>query len=120
MLSVNKTEAMQLNQWQSNEYLKIDDFNSDNLKIDNKFKDINTQLSEIMKYPACRVYNNANISIPNATYTALQFNSEDFDTDNMHDNTTNNTRLTCKTAGIYLITGSVSFMAIQQELELVE
>ncbi|MFT8352863.1 hypothetical protein [Clostridium saccharoperbutylacetonicum] len=49
MLSVNKTEAMQLNQWQSNEYPKIGDFNSDNLKIDNKFKDINTQLSDRTK-----------------------------------------------------------------------
>lgn len=47
MPSVNKTETIQLNQWQSNEYPKMDDFNSDNLKIDNKFKVHDTQLSEL-------------------------------------------------------------------------
>lgn len=66
-------------------------------------------IKEIAKYPSCRVYNNSNISIPNAVYTVLPFNNEHFDTDNIHDNTTNNTRLTCKTAGVYLIIGSVSF-----------
>lgn len=56
-----------------------------------------------------RAEHNAAQSIPNITPTALNFNSELFDTDAIHDNSTNNTRLTCKTAGVYLIIGQVGF-----------
>ena len=59
--------------------------------------------------PAARVYNNANQSIANSSLTTVAFNSEYFDTDTIHDTSTNNSRLTCKTAGIYLIEGGVSF-----------
>lgn len=52
-----------------------------------------------------RAYHNANQSIPNSTYATLAFNSERYDTDAIHDNATNNSRLTCKTAGKYLIIG---------------
>jgi len=50
-----------------------------------------------------RVYNSANLSIPNNTETALALDSEGYDTDTIHDTVTNNSRLTCKTAGKYLI-----------------
>ena len=56
-----------------------------------------------------RVFHNAVQSIPNNTPTALSFNSERADTDVIHDNVTNNTRLTCKTAGLYLIGPNVGF-----------
>lgn len=55
------------------------------------------------------VTHNAAQSIANATLTKLAFNTERFDTDTIHDNATNNTRLTCKTAGKYLIIGQVAF-----------
>lgn len=58
-----------------------------------------------------RVYHNANQSIADATSTILSFNSEDYDTDGIHDNVTNNSRLTCQTAGKYTITASISFDA---------
>lgn len=41
-------------------------------------------------------------NIPNNTPTVLDFNSEEFDTDTMHDNVTNNSRLTINTAGKWL------------------
>lgn len=59
--------------------------------------------------PAARVYHNAAQSIANNTLTYLAFNSERFDTDTMHDNTTNNSRLTCNTAGIYHIWCNIAF-----------
>jgi hypothetical protein len=59
--------------------------------------------------PACRVYHNANQSIADDTYTTLAFNSERFDTDTIHDTVTNNERLTCKTAGKYLIAVNLLF-----------
>ena len=62
--------------------------------------------------PCARVYHNANQSIPNATPTFLAFNSEFFDNDGIHDNVTNNERLTCKTAGKYLVIGQVRWNSI--------
>ena len=52
-------------------------------------------------------------SISNATATAVTFNSEVFDTDGFHDNSTNNSRITIPSgkAGKYLLTAQVSFAA---------
>lgn len=58
---------------------------------------------------ACRVYNNANISVGDAAWTSLTFNTERFDTDAMHSTSVNTGRLTCVHAGVYLITGNVTF-----------
>ena len=49
-------------------------------------------------------------TISDNTSTAVNFDQEDFDTDGMHDNVTNNTRLTAKTAGKYIIVGILSFL----------
>ena len=59
--------------------------------------------------PTCRAYNSANISINNDTLTALTFNSERWDTDDIHSVLSNTGRLTCKTAGVYTIYGTVRF-----------
>lgn len=53
--------------------------------------------------PMCRVYNSANISIPNATATDLTFDSERFDTDSMHSTVSNTNRITFNKAGKYLV-----------------
>lgn len=58
--------------------------------------------------PACRV-SGATQSIANNAEVAIAFTSEAYDTDGMHDNSTNNTRVVCKTAGIYSIVGGVQF-----------
>jgi len=57
------------------------------------------------------VYNDAVQNAANADWTELAFNQERWDTDTIHDNSTNNTRLTCKTAGKYVITGCFTFPA---------
>lgn len=67
--------------------------------------------SEII--PAVRVYNDADISISNNTNTILTFNTERWDNDSIHDTTTNTSRLTCKTAGIYHIYGNIRWGANQ-------
>lgn len=48
-------------------------------------------------------------SIPNDTDTVLTFDSEEFDTANMHDNTTNNSRIVPPSNGIYQGTLQVDF-----------
>lgn len=65
---------------------------------------------------AARVTHNAAQSITNNTVTALAFNSEILDQESntastIHDTVTNNSRLTCKTAGVYLIVTNVEFAA---------
>lgn len=58
---------------------------------------------------SCRVYNSENISIPNNEVTTLTFDSERWDTDSIHDLVTNPERLTCKTAGRYVIMAQAQF-----------
>lgn len=58
---------------------------------------------------AARVYHSAAQSIATATWTTLAFDSERFDNNLIHDPVTNNSRLTCKTAGLYLITAHLTF-----------
>ena len=64
---------------------------------------IDADPTEIKGEIGARVKHSANQNITTGTWTTLSFDSEDFDTDDIHDNVTNNSRLTCKTAGKYLI-----------------
>lgn len=53
---------------------------------------------------SCGVVSNAsNTCTVSGNYYTLAYGSELWDTDNIHDNSTNNSRLTCKTTGLYLI-----------------
>ena len=64
-------------------------------------------LADFMPYiPRARAYPNVNQALGPGT-VAIPLNSESYDTDGMHDPATNNTRLTIKTAGLYLITGRI-------------
>lgn len=58
---------------------------------------------------SARVYNSADISIADATTTILTFNSELWDTDAIHSTAANTDLLTCKTAGKYIMYGTVYF-----------
>ena len=58
--------------------------------------------------PAARV-RRGDVSIPNGALTTLLFDIEDFDTDNIHSTVTNTERLTCRTAGKYLIMAQVEW-----------
>ncbi|MBA7479975.1 hypothetical protein ES707_15419 [subsurface metagenome] len=59
-----------------------------------------------------RVYHNVAQSIPKNVWTPLVFNSERYDTDTIHSTVTNNSRLTCKTAGKYVIVGNFEWADI--------
>jgi len=58
---------------------------------------------------SCKIYNNATVSIANNSTTVLAFPSELYDTDTMHDPTTNNSRITIKTAGKYIVMGRIKW-----------
>lgn len=53
--------------------------------------------------PACRVFHNANQSIASGTETTVLYNTEIYDTDNMHSTAANTSRITINTAGLYLV-----------------
>jgi len=63
---------------------------------------------------SCRAKQNAATSI-GTTFTTIAFQTEDFDTDTIHDNSTNNSRLTIKTAGKYLV-GTTVTTAVNQSM----
>lgn len=63
--------------------------------------------SKIGVLPAASCTNNNPTTITPGSGTSLPFTSELFDTDGIHDNVTNNNRLTCRTDGLYLVMASV-------------
>lgn len=56
-----------------------------------------------------RAYHSADQSLASGSLTTLAFDSEYYDTDTIHDTVTDNSRLTCKTAGVYLVVAHVNF-----------
>jgi hypothetical protein len=56
-----------------------------------------------------RVYHSVAQSIADITWTILAFDSEDWDTDGIHDTVTNNSRLTCQTAGKYVVFANIGW-----------
>lgn len=68
---------------------------------------IKDNVNNLIVPPACSVYKAAAQSIASLTETACQFDTEFYDTDSMHDNVTNNSRITIQTTGIYLLNAYV-------------
>jgi hypothetical protein len=61
--------------------------------------------------PFALAWHSAAVSIPNDVFTTLALDSEVSDNDAIHDTVTNNSRLTCRTAGVYSISGRVGYVA---------
>jgi hypothetical protein len=56
--------------------------------------------------PMCRLFNSATVT-PYTTNTAITWNSESYDTDDMHSTSVNTSRITFQTAGVYLCTATI-------------
>jgi hypothetical protein len=59
--------------------------------------------------PAARATHSANQAIPSGLLIVLPFDSERYDTANLHDESTNNSRLTAPVTGIYAVTAQVEW-----------
>lgn len=59
--------------------------------------------------PQARVFNDANISVANNTVAALTFNSERYDSGDLHSTSVNTGRLTAPITGLYAVGACVSF-----------
>ena len=57
----------------------------------------------------CLAKHDANQTISDSTPTYLALNSEEFDTDGMHDNSTDNSRVTITKTGVYVVGFNVGF-----------
>ena len=58
----------------------------------------------------CRVTNNLDQNIAStSSFITVAFGSEQYDTDNMHSNTVNNSRITFNTSGKYLVGCTIGF-----------
>lgn len=58
-----------------------------------------------------RCYRSTNQSINNGAWTAISFDTEQFDPYNLHDTVTNPSRITLPNAGKYLVTGQANFVS---------
>lgn len=74
---------------------------------------LNTEIRDAINFflacPSVRAYHTVSQSIPNAAATALLFNSERWDTDSMHSTSSQTSRITFNTAGVYVIGGCVAW-----------
>ena len=68
-------------------------------------------LGDLPTTPGCHAYSSSNQSLTSTVATALALNQERYDTDTMHDTVTDNTKVVCKTAGKFHLTGAVAFEA---------
>ena len=68
---------------------------------------VNTNIGVDVGFSGARVTDVGTQSISHNTQTAIEFDTERFDTEGYHDNSTNNTRLTIPAAGHYQVGGSL-------------
>lgn len=87
---------------------KLADLNVTSPKIANQA----VTAAKIGVLPHARVFHNTTQTLTSGTLTTLAFNSERWDSDGIHDTATNNSRLTCKTVGLYRLFGHVEFAAV--------
>lgn len=68
-------------------------------------------------FKGCRVYKTADQAVSSGGGPVkVTWNAENFDTDTMHDNVTNNTRITFKTAGIYVVLFQLNYTSTPAEI----
>lgn len=74
-------------------------------------QDLRDNVSFLATPPSCRVYKSGALAHAGGGTEYVTFTLERFDTDTMHDPSSNTSRITAKTAGKYLIGGHVEFAA---------
>lgn len=86
-------------------------FNAGEVETAAYLNSLSQALSFLLSPPRAKVYATAAQSLATATYTAVLFDSEEFDTDSMHSTTTSTSRLTINTPGLYEVRALLNFVA---------
>lgn len=97
--------ALGLRKPENNDGFGQDDFNTNSDLIDTLLRAAGLATSGLV--PACRVTHSVAQSLASGAATVLAFDTVRIDNDAIHDPAVNNSRLTCKTAGDYLIFGTI-------------
>jgi len=77
------------------------------LITETKLDQINEPINFLLGRPLAQLDRSTNQTIANNTHTAIQWNSETFDSVNGHNSVTNNSRYTAAYDGIYLLMTSI-------------
>ena len=75
-------------------------------------------IGRITNWPRCRVFNSANLTMASTATTCLTFDSERYDDASMHSSTTNPSRLTLVTSGVWLIGGGARLASVNSIVDL--
>lgn len=65
----------------------------------------------LLDMPRALLFHSANQTLTDTVATTLSFDGESYMRDGMHSTTTNNSRITCRTQAIYLLTANAFFAA---------
>lgn len=68
-----------------------------------------TAVSNVAHNQGAQVYNSTDLTCTTAVDKLLTFDSERYDNDGIHSTSSNTSRLTCQTAGVYLISLNIAF-----------
>jgi hypothetical protein len=68
-----------------------------------------TAITFLLEPPRVKVYKTADGALAHATWDAVNFGAEAFDSQNFHDNSTNNSRLVAPDSGLYVVKGHATF-----------
>jgi hypothetical protein len=88
----------------------LTDFTAQEKVLASKLNANTTQaLRFLLDPPKCVIYPTTPTTLTTSNFTDIAFGAEVVDNDGMHSNTTNNTRITITTPGLYLCVGQANF-----------
>lgn len=86
-------------------YPDIGTFTSGQILTAATMNDVATNLDNFRSKPMCKVKRSVDLSYTSTN--AIAWDAEDWDTDGMHDNSTNNSRIVVQTAGLYCVRANI-------------
>lgn len=88
------------------------DWSASELITEAKLDSISTVLNFLLAPPRCYAYKTGSGAIAAGTWNALNLDAEAYDSGGLHDNTTNNSRVTATEAGLYCVFAQVRFAGV--------
>jgi hypothetical protein len=87
----------------------VRDWTATEVVTEAKLDEISTALNFLLAPPRCYAYKSGAGSLASATWDAINFGAEAYDSHAAHDNATNNSRLVAPESGLYTIKAHLTF-----------